>query len=83
MIAERKSEHTHLGNEGENRVFKVVGGNLHILGSDGPETKKTDKSMYEELREKSMEANRLATRKLTLVLLTSFVFIAVEIAGGI
>ena len=39
-------------------------------------------TMYEELREKSMETNRLATRKLTLVLVTSFVFIAVEIAGG-
>ena len=83
MIAEHKSEHTRLSNEGENRVFKVVGDNLHILQADSPETKKTDKSMYEELREKSMEANRLATRKLTLVLLTSFVFIAVEIAGGI
>ena len=31
MIAEHKSEHTHLDKEGENRVVKVVGGNLHIL----------------------------------------------------
>ena len=55
---------------------------MHILQANGIETKKPDMTMYEELREKSMEANRLATRKLTFVLLTSFVFIAVEIAGG-
>ena len=38
--------------------------------------------MYEKIRSDAMESNRKAMKKLTVVLLTSLIFIAVEIAGG-
>ena len=37
---------------------------------------------FDQQRAKAMETNKKAMRKLTLVLLTSFVFIAIEIVGG-
>ena len=38
--------------------------------------------MYAKLREEAMATNRKAMRKLIIVLLTSLVFIVVEILGG-
>jgi len=38
--------------------------------------------MYEQKRKEAMELNRKASKKLTIVLLTSIVFISIEITGG-
>ena len=38
--------------------------------------------MYAKLREEAMATNRKAMRKLIIVLLTSLVFIVIEILGG-
>lgn len=38
--------------------------------------------MYQQKRKEAMEGNRKATKKLCIVLLTSLVFIVIEVAGG-
>lgn len=73
MIAER------------NKQLKIVDeGMLLTQPSTGPLLGSEPKvPLYEQKRRDAMEQNRKASRKLIIVLMTSFVFIAIEIAGGV
>ena len=72
MIAER------------NKMLKISEeGMLLTQASTGPMGSAPKVPMYEQKRQEAMELNRKATKKLIIVLMTSFVFIAIEIAGGI
>jgi len=68
-----------------NKQLKIVDeGMLLTQPSIGPLLGSEPKvPLYERKRREAMELNRKATKKLIIVLLTSFVFIAIEIAGGI
>lgn len=58
-------------------------GMLLTQASSGPMGSAPKVPLYEQKRQEAMELNRKATKKLIIVLMTSFVFIAIEIAGGI
>ena len=82
VLVDRKGDLANLGDERQKLLIKVNEGQEHIPDPGSPETPKPRVPMYEELRQKSMETNKKAMRKLIIVLLTSCIFIVVEILGG-
>ena len=82
VLAVRKGSMSKTADERQKLLNKVEDGELHIPDHGSPQHEKPGPPMYAKLREKAMETNRKAMKKLIIVLLTSCVFIVVEIVGG-